>query len=238
LKTGHPVFTLGNKVLFMSDQNQHLEHLRDIRQLMEKSSRFISLSGWSGVAAGLCALASAWVVRGRMERYHSSHNIDDQLAGYYFRDGYLSLERELIIIALITFALAAGLAFLFTYLRSRKTGVPIWGHVARKVMFNVAIPMVVGGVVILRMMQLGLYGMVAPACLLFYGLGLINASKYTYSEIRWLGFGQLILGLLNLWNIGYGLLFWAIGFGVLHIIYGLLMWWRYERTEERTEMNQ
>jgi hypothetical protein len=205
---------------------------------MEKSSRFISLSGWSGVAAGVCALVAAWVAKGRMDLYHQAGHTDLR-DGYYFHAGYQSLEKELVIIAVVTFCLASGLAFIFTYLRSRKTGVPIWGHVARKVMIHVVIPMIVGGILIIRLMQFGSYGFIAPVCLLFYGLGLINASKYTFSEIRWLGYGQLVLGLLNLWMIGSGLLFWAIGFGLLHIIYGLLMWWRHERNAERVRgLNQ
>ena len=88
--------------------------------------------------------------------------------------------------------------------------------------------MIVGGIFIYRMMDMGFYQLVAPACLLFYGLALVNASKYTLGEIRYLGYGQLLLGIWNLWSLGYGLYFWAAGFGVLHIIYGLLMWWKYE----------
>jgi hypothetical protein len=71
--------------------------------------------------------------------------------------------------------------------------------------------------------------LIAPTCLLFYGLALINASRYTLGEIRYLGCCELILGIISLWVPGYGLIFWAAGFGVLHIIYGIIMWWKYER---------
>jgi hypothetical protein len=91
------------------------------------------------------------------------------------------------------------------------------------------IPLTVGAIFIVRMMQLGEFELVAPACLIFYGLALVNASKYTLGEIRYLGYGQLALGIMNLWNIGYGLYFWAMGFGVLHIIYGIWMWYKYEK---------
>ncbi|MDQ3683905.1 MAG: hypothetical protein M3352_12665, partial [Bacteroidota bacterium] len=132
----------------------------------------------------------------------------------------------------ITFIAAFFFAFLFTYLRSRKTGVPIWGFMARKVVINVAVPMIVGGLFIWRMTDFGLYGLVAPACLIFYGLALINGSKFTLSEVRYLGYMQLLLGVINLWAIGYGLYFWAAGFGVLHILYGIVMWNKYERNEK------
>lgn len=220
-----------HKVLFMTENNQHLESIKDIRQLMQKSSRFISLSGWSGVAAGLCALIAAWIVYGKLDGpVYNSYG--EQSGGY--RSGFIgsSLTRELMVIAAITFIAAAGLAFLFTYIRSRKVGMPIWGFMARRVMIAVAVPMIVGGLVIWRMMEMGYLGMVAPLCLIFYGLGLVNAGKFTLSEVRYLGYGQLVLGAINLWALGYGLYFWAAGFGVLHILYGIIMWNRYERTKE------
>jgi hypothetical protein len=211
----------------MSEQNQHLESLRDIKKLMETSSRFISLSGLSGVAAGVCALVSAWIAHNQINQSSGGSDLYEYSAEG--RVGYSSTESNLILLAGLTFIAAFCLAFLFTYLRSKKTGVPIWGHVARKVMISVSVPMIMGGLLIWRMLDFGMYGFIAPVCLLFYGFGLINASKYTFSEIRYLGYGQIILGAINLWMPGYGLYFWALGFGVLHIIYGFLMWWKNER---------
>jgi len=77
-----------------------------------------------------------------------------------------------------------------------------------------------------------MYGMVTPSCLIFYGLALINGSKYTVSEVRYLGYLELVLGIVNLWATRYGLYFWAAGFGVLHILYGIVMWNKYERNEK------
>lgn len=212
------------KVLSMQAENQPLQTLEDIRQMMTKSSRFISLSGLSGVAAGICALVAAVVTA----TYLPCVATGDCLSGPLPGTG-IDIQRTLILIALVTFFVAASLAFFFTYLRSRKTGVAIWGYTARKLMLHVAVPMLAGGLLIWRMMQFQFYGLVAPACLLFYGLALVNASKYTVPEIRYLGYLQLLLGVLNLWMIGYGLYFWATGFGILHILYGIIMWNKYER---------
>jgi hypothetical protein len=230
LRNKECILTLYYKVLFMSEQNQHLESLQDIRQLMQKSSRFISLSGLSGIAAGVCALVGAWLANDRITHYgyRSSYDYNELQRNTIVRADK-SLEFDLIMIGGFTFIIAFAVAFVFTYLRSRKTGVPIWGHVARKVMINVAVPMLVGGLIVLKLVEFGVYGMIAPSCLLFYGLALINASKYTFPEIKWMGYAQLVLGALNLWMIGYGLYFWALGFGVLHILYGFIMWWRNER---------
>ncbi|HEX6914466.1 MAG TPA: hypothetical protein VF145_04465, partial [Chitinophagaceae bacterium] len=128
-------------------------------------------------------------------------------------------------------ALAA--AFIFTWLRSRKTGTPIWGTTARRLIVNVSVPMLVGGIFLWQLIQHGVFGLIAPGCLIFYGLALVNASKYTLGEIRYLGYCEILLGLISLWLPGYGIHFWALGFGVLHIVYGIVMWWKYEKVQER-----
>jgi hypothetical protein len=217
----------------MITEKEHLQSLQDIRQMMEKSSRFISLSGWSGVSAGICALIAAWIAHGRIVDYRWTSGLTEGLSRgtYDARRSYTALEKELLLLAAGTFIVAGIVAFIFTWLRSRKTGVPVWGFTARRVMINVLIPMAAGGLVILRMMDIGYYGLIAPVSLIFYGLALINASKYTLPDIRYLGFAQLVLGCINLWLVGWGLYFWAIGFGVLHILYGFVMWWKNERKQ-------
>lgn len=220
------------KVLFMQSENEPIQALKEIKQMMDRGSRFVSLSGWSGIAAGICALVAAWLAHNKLGEYSINGN-DYETTPAYTREGdLLQLDRELLFLALITFVVAFFLAFIFTYLRSKKTGVPIWGFMARKVMFHVALPMIAGGLFIWRITDFGAYSLVAPACLIFYGLALINGSKFTLSEVRYLGYLQLLLGLINLWAIGYGLYFWAAGFGVLHILYGIVMWNKYERNEK------
>ena len=219
----------------MDSRNEPVQALEEIKQMMDRSSRFVSLSGWSGIAAGICALVATWVADKKFNDYAISEH-DYETGSKFPRDSnLLQLDRELWILAGITFIAALFSSFIFTYLRSRKTGVPIWGFMARKVMFNVAVPMIVGALLIWRIIDFGLYGLVTPACLLFYGLALINVSKFTLPEVRYLGYLQLLLGTINLWAIGYGLYFWAVGFGVLHILYGIVMWNKYERNKKAIE---
>ena len=228
LRNQNNSFTLNFKVLSMEEKNVHLDTLQDIKQMMERSSRFISLSGLSGIAAGLCALGASVYTWRMMVSIKAQHGNDyRQMA---FETGS-ELQQQLLLVGAITFITALIAAFLFTYLRSRKTGIPIWGTTAKRLLWNTAIPLLVGGVVVFRFLQEGLAGLIAPTCLLFYGLALINGSKYTLKEVRWLGYSQLILGIINLWMIGYGLILWTLGFGVLHIIYGAMMWWKYERPQ-------
>ena len=214
----------------MSEQQQSLSAIRDIRQMMERSSRFISLSGLSGISAGICALVGAWVaypyVYGYKDYIINSpvSTSQDENAGYP-----IIFNTYLFWIAALTFGAALLSAFIFTYIKSKKEGIPIWGTTAKRLLINIAIPLVVGGIFLLKLLQFGTFGLVAPGCLLFYGLALINASKYTLKEVKYLGYGQILLGVVNLSFVGYGLYFWAAGFGILHILYGAYMWWKYGR---------
>lgn len=209
----------------MSDKKEHLDTLQDIKLMMERSSRFISLSGLSGIAAGVCALAAS-IYTWRLLVSLKADGYD--YLQMRFETGR-ELQSQLLIIGGVTFIAALVGAFIFTYLRSEKTGVAVLGTTAKRLLWNTAIPLIVGGFVVFRLLQLGFGGLIAPTCLIFYGLALINGSKYTLTEIRWLGYCEIILGIVNLWMIGYGLILWGLGFGVLHIVYGAIMWWKYEK---------
>ena len=213
-----------------------LETLKDIRNIMERSGRFISLSGWSGVAAGCWALAGAVMARLELSAFRAEEgsvnvrmvlrNVHADAVGWDLD----TLRVRLIVLGLCIFIGALGSAFLFTWLRSRKEGVTIWGAASRRLLWNTAVPMLAGGVLVLRLIYLDYAGLIAPTCLLFYGLALVNGSKYTLGEVRYLGYAQIVLGAINCWVPRYGLYFWAAGFGVLHIIYGIWMWNKYEKS--------
>lgn len=206
----------------MDSSIQNLQTLKDIRKIMERSSRFISLSGWSGITAGTCALIGAVVAWYRIKFYYSQEfNSDFVCPG--------CLKRDLLLIATFVFAAAFITAILFTFLKSKREGVAIWGNSARRLLWNTLLPMIVGAFMLWRMMELRQYELVAPASLIFYGLALVNGSKYTMGEVRYLGYAEIILGIINLWLYHAGLYCWAIGFGVFHIIYGVAMWWKYDR---------
>jgi hypothetical protein len=209
----------------MIEQQQPLQDLQHIKKMMERSSRFISLSGLSGIAAGVCALIGAWFA---WKRLHTTQSEAYDLVRIIETNGTNVLD-ELFWIATYTFIGAFISAFFFTYLRSRKDNVPMFGSATMRLFWNVAIPIVVGGIFLLHMMDHGEFLLIAPGCLIFYGLALVNGSKYTLGEIRFLGYGMLALGIMNLWFVGYGLYFWAMGFGILHIVYGIAMWAKYER---------
>ncbi len=206
----------------MTDPKEHLQAITDIRSMMERSSRFISLSGLSGIFAGVFALCGAYAAylelnsHGRMYRLLNESDFSGVVI-------YLLLDAAVVLLA----SLAAGI--ILTIRNSKKKGIRIWDAAAKRLLINLLIPLVTGGLFCLVLLYHGLAGLVAPATLLFYGLALINASKYTLNDIRYLGFCEILLGLTATLFMGYGLLFWAAGFGVLHIVYGTVMYFKYER---------
>lgn len=212
----------------MSVQNQPtapLQELKDIRQMMERSSRFISLSGLSGIAAGICALAGAVIANTILKNYYGTYNSN----GYFSGDDFSRLKIKLLSLGVATFAAAFISSFIFTWQKAKKQNIPMWNMTSRRLFWNTIIPLGTGALFIIGMLRYDQWAFVAPASLLFYGLALVNASKYTFTDVRYLGYGHIVLGLVNMLYIGYGLYFWAAGFGVLHIVYGAMMWWKYER---------
>ena len=202
-------------------KEKYIEDLKEIKDIMNRSSRFISLSGLSGISAGISALIGAY------KAYRIVNNNQD-----YQEYGRIFLTNEsitqLLLIALGTLILAIGTGIYFTTRETKKRNQKIWDIQTKRLLINLSIPLLAGGILCLMLLFKGYIGLVAPLTLIFYGLALVNASKYTLNEIRSLGLIEIALGLIATYFIGFGLLFWTIGFGVLHIIYGIIMQWRYK----------
>jgi hypothetical protein len=197
---------------------KHQEDLSHIRSMMERSSRFISLSGLSGVFAGISAVIGA-IATFYLLGNHGINYFDNNQKTFSN-----NLVFELFFTALLVLFLAITFGIFFTLRKSKKYNLPIWTNATKNMLINLAIPLFVGGVFCMALLFYGSFGFIAPATLLFYGLALINAEKYTLSDIKYLGYCELILGCVSLFYIGMGLVFWVIGFGFLHIIYGLIMY--------------
>jgi hypothetical protein len=211
----------------MNQTNEHLETLHEIRNLMERSSRFISLSGLSGVFAGIYALIGAAVAA----RYLEISIIEPTYYEFLFENGKVSTRflNFFMADAMVVLVAALTTGIFLTTRKAKKQGLPIWSNTSRRLLLSMAIPLAAGGLFCLSLLIHHVFALVAPATLIFYGFALINGSKHTLRDVYYLGICEIILGVLSSFFIGYGLLCWAIGFGVLHIIYGTLMYFKYER---------
>lgn len=213
----------------MNDAKQQLEHLAEMRALMERNSRFLSLSGLSGIWAGFCALAGvaavyAWLATRPFDGNDVSYFIR-ALRTFRWGMGY---KTAFLLIGggVLTAALAGGI--FFTWRKARRRGARVWDHTSRRLLAALAVPLLTGGVFCLGVLYWDLPALVAPATLVFYGLALVNGGKYTLHDIEYLGLSEIALGLTGVFFLGHGLELWAIGFGFLHIVYGAWMYVKYD----------
>lgn len=202
------------------EKQKYINDLQEIKTIMDRSSRFISLSGMSGIMAGFFALIGAYLA------YQTVYQDQDYLST---RKAVLTNESilTLIVIASSVLILSVVSGIYFTQKKARKTNQKLWDKQSKRLVINLLIPLLAGGVLCLILMHQGFIGIIAPLTLLFYGLGLVNASKYTLTEIRSLGFVEIVLGLAGCYFVGFGLILWAVGFGVMHILYGIFMHIKY-----------
>lgn len=197
--------------------------LAQIRSIMERSTRFLSLSAWAAIMAGIYALIGAALAYRII--YYSPTVRYQALTEGLFSPGALPL----FLTAITVFILAAGTGLWLSYLKARKAGQKLWNRAAVRAAVNFAIPMVAGAAFVLIMYNRGYYSLLAASTLVFYGLALINAGNFTFSDIRKLGIWEVLIGLLAALFPANGLIFWALGFGVLHLIYGTILYYKYER---------
>ena len=203
------------------------EDLKRIRKIMEESSRFLSLSGLSGVFAGSFAIAGALVA------YFLILNNGNIHYDEYFRSlsvkETVTLRWQLVSDALAVLILSVIFAFFFSLRKAKREGKKFWTPVSKRLFINLLIPLATGGLFILILLFQNHVQLIVPGLLIFYGLALVNAGKFTFGEIFYLGLLEITTGLISSLLPSFGIWFWIFGFGILHIVYGIVMYRKYER---------
>lgn len=200
-----------------------LNDLQEIRKMMEKSSRFLSLSGLSGVSAGIIALlAATWAYLQKIQLQYDYASGAMSHGSKEYISFLIKLGSGTLILALIS-----GLFFTFR----KAKGKSLWNKTTRNMILSLGIPLLAGGLVIISMLIHRNYRIIPELTLIFYGLALVNASQHTYRDVYFLGLLEIALGVIALFINGYSLLFWSLGFGILHIIYGISMHYKYDRRQ-------
>jgi len=197
----------------MEQKEQYVNEIKAIRQMMEQSSRFLSLSGLSGIMIGFYAVVGAFL---------ANYLIHNQV-----KPGS-SLVSQLFLLAVAILILSLVTVVVLTYRKTIRDGHKIWNKGTRMLILNLTVPLISGGILISIFITRGFFETVAPAMLVFYGLALVNAAKFTRQEIYYMGLCQIIIGIIAALIPEYSLIFWALGFGAIHIIYGSIMHFRYD----------
>ncbi len=200
----------------MATIEDRLEDISEIRSMMEQSSKFLSLSGLSGISAGIVGIAAAVIAQYFTYTVGMESAASNRLA--FFLIG-----------SVLTLIVALSLAAYFSVRMARKKKLPVWHSATKSLLVNLFIPLAVGGLFCLVLLYHGMPFLIAPSMLIFYGLALLNTSKYTLKEIRYLGMSETCLGLIASVWVQLGLILWGVGFGILHIIYGTFMYFKYEK---------
>ncbi|MFK8060597.1 MAG: hypothetical protein AB8B78_10950 [Polaribacter sp.] len=194
-------------------QKDYLRDISEIKTLMSKSSKFISLSGLSGILAGVYSLLGA---------------------GYYFfgiksEDDFSSSIIPITVIVLIVFFATTITTVFFTSKRSKITGEKIWGDSTKNLIVSFSTTFYIGVICILILYFKEEYTYLLALLILFYGIAIINASRHTNVIIQPLGFIEVVIGLLCIIYPEFSLWFCILGFGIIHIIYGSIFYFKYDK---------
>lgn len=208
----------------MKKEKDYIQDISEIRLMMERSSRFLSLSGLSGVMAGIYALAGAFIAYKVFD-----FNPDGIMYNYAGSVSSTASLANVIYVAIAILILALSTVVFLSGRNAGKNGEKLWNQTTRRLLANMAVPLVAGGLLIIILIAKGLIGLIAPVSLIFYGMALFNASKLTLEDVKILGIIQIVLGLISSCFIEYSLIIWALGFGVVNIIYGIYMHYKYEK---------
>ena len=199
------------------ENKEALNTLNDIKEMMERSSKFKAISGLSIVIVGILAsLVSAYI--------------------YFFLGDYsINTPTKWRITTYITVSLlvlAFFIVFIMAYIKAKRHNLRFTlDATMRRLLLNFFIPLGAGGLLCIALLMQHRYGLVSSITLVFYGLALINSSHFSYPALRYLGYAELVLGLIDCFLVDYALLIWFIGFGVLHIVFGIIFMLRYERSK-------
>jgi hypothetical protein len=210
------------------EHQKELEAIHDIRRIMNRSTRFLSLSGLSGVCAGSFALLGAFAAYWKFG-YRNFGGFYNSFNARGFEEGMMPLYKFLFLDATLVLIASLAAGFYFTLRKARKENARVFDKTGIRLMFHFLVPLFTGGIFCLALLRRQEIPLIAPATLIFYGLAVFQASKFTFDEVRYMGLLQIGLGLTGVFIPGYGLLLWTLGFGVVHILYGVILWNKYDR---------
>jgi len=202
------------------EEKEIRQTLNDIREMMSKSSRFQAVSGWSIIIVGLyAAVASAMAA--------TVIGVGDWLPCFENLHRYANLNTPLrsriaALIAIGLLMLSLLTVYVGAIIKSKRNNLRfVFDKRMMQMLLDFFIPLAAGGLLSMALVMQGHYGLTSSIMLLFYGLAQLNCSHYTYPALRLLGYAELLLGIIDCFTMSHALLFWFLGFSVMHIVFGI-----------------
>lgn len=174
------------------------DHLRYIRETMERAAEFTAVPGWGGVAVGITALAAAlWASR-------------------------QGTPRGLVAVWLAEAFVAVAIAAPSAATKARRANSSLFSGPGRKFVLSFAPPILVGGLLTAVFFQLGNYSALPGVWLLLYGTAIVTGGAFSVRAVPIMGLCLMGLGGAALFAPAHwGNLFMAAGFGLVQIGFGL-----------------
>ena len=176
-----------------------MDNLRFIRETMERSASFTAVSGWAGVAMGVVALGAAAVAR-------------LQEAPWAWLAVWLAAA-----------SLSAAVAVGGMAMKSRSVGTPLFSGPGRKFASSFAPPIAVGGALTLALFGAGQTALLPGTWLLLYGAAVVTGGAHSVRIVPLMGVMFMATGAVALALPGWGDVFMAVGFGLLHLVFGVII---------------
>jgi len=174
------------------------DHLRYIRETMERAGEFTAVPGWGGVAMGITALTAAFFAARQPS------------------------PRAWLAVWLIEAFVAVAIAAPAAATKAHRANSTLFSGPGRKFLFSFAPPIIVGGLLTFALYNAGAVAALPGAWLLLYGTAIVTGGAFSVRVVPVMGLCLMCLGAVALFvPAAWGDAFMAAGFGVLQIGFGL-----------------
>jgi hypothetical protein len=181
-----------------------MDNLHFIRQTMERATAFTAVPGWGGVGMGVLALVAAGVAETRL-------STDAWLATW-----------------LTTAVLALTLGGWAMSRKARLAGTTVFSYSGRRFVLSYVPPLVVGALLTGALVRAGQLDALPGTWLLLYGTGVVTGGAFSVRVVPLMGLCFMALGAVALFGPApWGNLLMAAGFGLLQIVFGVIIARRY-----------
>jgi hypothetical protein len=179
-----------------------LDNIRFIRDAMERAGSFTSIPGWGGVGVGITAIVTAVIAQ--------------QFLGKSLRLWLATWLAEAVVAAIIGFGTMT--------LKARRSEAPFMSGAAKRFFISYFAPLVAGAVITFALVRVEAYAAIPATWLLLYGTAFVSSGAFSIRVIPVMGIAFMLFGVLSAFvPLNASNVILGIGFGGLHIIFGLII---------------